>query len=82
MEAWPITKKGTLPTAYDILASIQNYEVGEIQDFVSNFGYELDMTNVEDSIDKLLSDYSALKEEYTKVMELFGDIMNELEEIQ
>ena len=75
-------EKGRLPTAYDILASVQKYEVGTIDDFVQNYGYELDMTNVEDSINKLLSDYSTLREEYTKVLELFGDIIEELEEIQ
>jgi hypothetical protein len=75
-------EKGTLPTAYDILTSVKKYEVGTLQDFVDNYGYEIDMSNVEDSIDKLLSDYSALREEYNKVLELFGDILKELWGIQ
>lgn len=54
------------PTAYDVLAGLQKYEVGNFQDFCDNFGYS------NDSI-KALKVYNNVVDEYKKVTYLFTD---------
>lgn len=64
-------KQGTPPTAYDILACLQKYDVGTLENFCFNFGYDIDSRNAE----KI---YKAVCEEYNNLKLLFNDIEFEL----
>ncbi len=64
------------PTAYDILASLEKYEIGTFTDFCNNFGYN------EDSI-KAMKVYEAVKEQVKQIKILYNDDeIKELSEIQ
>lgn len=68
------TKTGEAPTYYDILACLTKYEVGTFEDFCADFGYDEDSRTAEKT-------YKAVCEEWTNVERLFGDILEELQEI-
>lgn len=73
-------QKEAKPTAYDILACLQKYEVGSMDDFMSEFGYEIhsvkDMTN-------FINTYNAVVEEYNNLCRIFTpEQMKMLREIQ
>ena len=67
---------------------MQKYEIGDYFDFCSEFGYE--PYDYEDYIRvngeyynrKSWNTYKAVKKEYENVMRLFGDVIEELAEIQ
>ena len=61
------------PTAYDVLACLQKYDVGTFKDFCDDFGYD------NDSI-KALKTYKAVVSEYNHVINMFSDVMDKLEE--
>ena len=63
-----------LPTMYDVLSCLQKYEIGTFQDFCSDFGYN------DDSI-RAYKTYKAVLREYNAVNRLFGDVLDELQEI-
>ena len=64
------------PTAYDILACLQKYDVGSFEDFCSDFGYDTDSRKAE----KI---YISVVHEYTQLCTLFTDSeMQEMQEIQ
>ena len=63
-----------IPTMYDVLACLQKYEIGTFQDFCSDFGYN------DDSI-RAYKTYKAVLKEYNAVNRLFGDVLDELQEI-
>lgn len=72
-------KKTARPTAYDILACLQKYEVGSMDDFMAEFGYEIksvkDMTN-------FINTYNAVVKEYNDLCRIFTEEqMDELREI-
>lgn len=56
--------KGELPTAYDVLACIQKYEVGTFDDFCSDFGYDNDSR-------KAYKTYKAVLKEWKNIELLF-----------
>ena len=62
------------PTMYDVLSCLQKNEIGTFQDFCSDFGYN------DDSI-RAYKTYKALLKEYNAVNRLFGDVLDELQEI-
>lgn len=64
-----------VPTMYDVLACMQKYDVGTFKDFCSGFGYDPDEPNSKKT-------YKAVVKEYEAVERLFGDIMDELQEIE
>lgn len=66
--------KDAEPTMYDVLACLTTYDPGDFFDFCSEFGYE----GTRDAL-KL---HIAVKEEYEAVLRLFGDVLEELAEIQ
>ena len=76
------------PTCYDVLACLTKYEVGGYHDFCYEFGYEpydyddYIRVNGEYYNKKSWNTYKAVKREYEKVMRLFGDVIEELCEIQ
>lgn len=63
-------KKTARPTAYDVLACIQKYDVGSMDDFFAEFGYEIkcvqDMTN-------FINTYNAVVKEYNDVRRCFTE---------
>ena len=62
------------PSMYDILACLTKYDPESFDDFCASYGYDTD------SRSKRI--YTAVCEEYNAVERLFGDILDELSEIQ
>lgn len=83
------TQNGKRPTCYDVLACLTKYEVGTYHDFCADFGYkpyDYDMfdcvrVNGEYYNRKSWKTYNAVKREYNKVARIFGDVLEELAEI-
>jgi len=67
------TEQSETPTAYDLLACIQKYDVGTLDDFCSEFGYDVDSI-------KTGRIYRAIRGEWRKVMRFFTN--EELEDLQ
>lgn len=68
------------PTIYDILACLQKYDVGNMDDFMYEFGYEIkrtkDMTN-------FINTYNAVVKEYQDICRCFTEEQIEaMQEIQ
>ena len=64
------------PSAYDVLACLQKYDVGTFENFCSEFGYDVDSRKAE----KI---YKAVCDEFTNVERLFSpDEIEILQEIQ
>lgn len=61
------------PTMYVVLSSLIKYEVGDYEDFLSEYDYE------DSKQAKAL--YKTAVKEYKNVEKLFGDVMDELREI-
>ena len=71
-------KQVVTPSSYDILACLQKYEVGDFDEFCSDYGYEF---RTEREMVKIKQIYFAVSDEYKNVMRLFGDCIDELQEI-
>lgn len=63
------------PTMYDLLTCFTKYDPETFANFCAEYGYS------EDSITALKT-YKAVSKEYKAIIRLFGDIMEELQEIQ
>lgn len=63
------------PTMYDVLACMTKYDVGSFEDFCGEFGYDTDSRTAERI-------YGAVCKEYAAIERLFGDVLDELQEIQ
>ena len=63
-------KSGEHPNEYDILACLQKYDVGTIDDFVSEYGYEV---NEWSDVKKIQKIYRSVVNEYKKVKRCFTD---------
>ena len=63
------------PSAYDVLACLQKYDVGTFKNFCDDFGYDEDSKKAEKT-------YFAVQEEFKKVKALWGDSLEKLQEIQ
>lgn len=73
--AQSIKDGNTEPTAYDVLATIQKYDPGTFEDFCSEYGYDSD-SKAHERI------YKAVRKEWNDVDRVFGDCLDELQEIQ
>ena len=74
------TKKGNRPTEYDILACLEKYDVGTIDDFVSEFGYEVRKWG---DVKRIENDYEIVKKQYNDLCRIFTpEQMERLREIQ
>lgn len=62
------------PTMYDILACMTKNDPYSFEDFCHEYGYDEDSRKAERT-------YEAVKEEWANVDDLFGDILEELQEI-
>lgn len=67
------------PSSYDILSCLQTYDVGTMDEFMAEFGYEIksakDMTNFIDTYNAVVKEYNDLKRCLTE------EQMEELSEI-
>lgn len=70
-----IANGSNYPTMYDILTCLTKYDPETFENFCAEFGYDINSRNSKKT-------YKAVCEEYTAVKRLFGDIMDELQEIQ
>ena len=63
-------RENAIPTEYDILACLTKYDVGSMDDFMHEFGYEIkctkDMTN-------FINTYNAVVKEYNDVRRCFTE---------
>ena len=72
-------KKAAKPTEYDILACLQQYEVGTMHDFFHEFGYEVH--NVDDMF-RFMNLYNAVVKEYQDLCRIFtSEQMEKIREI-
>jgi hypothetical protein len=62
------------PTAYDVLACITKNETGSFQNFCDDYGYDTDSR-------KALETFLAVGKEWENCERLFGDVIEELQEI-
>lgn len=62
------------PSMYDVLAVLTKYDPEDFDNFCSEYGYSNDSISA-------LKTYKAVVKEYQAVERLFGDIMDELNEI-
>jgi len=70
-----IAAEDTPPTMYDILSCLTKYNPETFEDFCGEYGYNTDSINA-------LNTYKAVKREFNGVNRLFGDILEQLQEIQ
>lgn len=66
---------GHTPTAYDVLACLTKYDPGNFMDFCKDFGYDEDSRTAERI-------YKGVQKEWDKVSKMFGDVIEQLQEIQ
>lgn len=64
----------SIPTYYDVLAAFTKYDPYSFEDFCADYGYDPDSR-------RAYQTYKAVKKEYEAVERLFGDIMDEVQEI-
>ena len=70
-----IAAGNTPPTMYDVLSCLEKYKPENLEDFCNWYGLDTDSIND-------LNTYKAVKREFNGVNRLFGDILEELQEIQ
>lgn len=63
------------PTENEILSVIQTYDIGTFSDFYKEYGYDANSN-------KTMAKFFAVQDEYLNIMELFGDVIDELRDIQ
>lgn len=74
------TQLGTEPNEYDILSCLQKYDVGTIDDFVREYGYEVHEWSDVERIQRI---YKAVYNEYKKVCRCFTpEQIEAMQEIQ
>ncbi len=60
------TRNRNEPTEYDVLACLQKYDVGSLEDFISEYGYDPEVHNTKQI-------YNAVCNEYEKVCRCFTE---------
>lgn len=66
------------PSAYDVLSCVEKYDVGSIDNFMDEFGYEIHKWADVKKIERI---YAAVCDEVHHVQELFGDVIDEFAEV-
>ena len=69
------TKNGEEPTVYNLLACLTKYDPESFEAFCDNYGYDTDSRKAEKV-------YKAVLREWKGVERLFGDVLEEFQEIQ
>lgn len=73
-------KAKAIPTPYDVLACLEKYEVGTMNDFFHEFGYEVHSA---DDMFSFMNTYNAVVKEYNDLRRIFTEEQMEmLREIQ
>lgn len=67
----------TKPSCYDILSCLTKYDVGTLEDFMSEFGYDADNREEEWRVKSV---YNATRKEYDDLCRIFSD--EELEQLR
>lgn len=60
-----IANAGIIPKPYDVLACLQNYDVGDFENFCGDFGYDIDSIKAKKSYDAVVNEYNQLKMLYS-----------------
>ena len=72
--AWHVRQATKPPTSYDILACVTKNDPGDFEDFCSEYGYNTDSKKDTDV-------YLAVVKEWKAIERIFGDCLDELQEI-
>lgn len=64
------TESGEKPTEYDILVCLQKYDVGSFEEFISEFGYEIDEFQDRQRAKNI---WYAVRKEYEQVCRCFTE---------
>lgn len=68
------------PTEYDILSCLQKYDVGDIEDFICEYGYEIKKRG---DLKRIMNIYDAVIKEYNNIRRCFTEEQIEaMQEIQ
>ena len=68
------------PTVYDILSCLQKYDVGDIEDFMHEFGYEIQKKG---DLKRIMNTYNAVVKEYNDICRCFTpEQIEAMQEIQ
>lgn len=73
-ESSSAARKGKAPTAYDVIACLTKFDPETFKDFCDSFGYDEDSRKAEGI-------YFAVQKEWDGVRKTFGDVLEELSEI-
>ena len=76
-----IANTGKLPSYYDVLAALTKSDPYSFEDFCADYGYEQWNESYTGRNKQSYQTYKAVKREYENVVRLFGDVIEELEEI-
>jgi len=68
-----------IPTMYEVLTSIERSDVGSFENFCDEFGYE---HYTDSEMKEHIKLYKQVVKQYENIERMFGDIMEELYEIQ
>lgn len=77
-----IGHKGEEPTAYDVLACVEKYDVESFEDFCDSYGYDIYNEDYDDYNKESKKIYEAVHREYNKVLEMFEDVLDKLRDIE
>lgn len=69
------------PDLYSVLACLQKYDVGTFEDFCNDFGYEMYNENYTGKNKSSMKIYKDVCKEFQNIEKLFGDCLDELQEI-
>lgn len=69
---------GKLPNTYDVLQSLEKYDVGKFGDFLAEMNWGI--TNQAEYMSAIKT-YGMVKREYADVMRIFSDVIEKLREI-
>lgn len=67
------------PSAYDVLACLSKYDIGDFENFCSEFGYDERKLS---EYPKVMKIYKAVKKEYENTLMLWGDVIDKLRDIE
>ena len=69
------------PDLYSVLTCLTKYDVGTFENFCSDYGYEMYNENYTGKNKSSMKIYKAVCKEFQNVENLFGDCLDELQEI-
>ena len=73
-----IANTDKIPSCYDVLVCLTKYDIGTIDNFVTEFGYEV---NSWQDVKRIEKTYKACKKEYEGVKRVFSDCLEAVRDI-